>query len=297
MPFTYEHSWTLGAPRDRVMAALTEPAQLMRWFAEHVDVELRAGGRYRFWGRHTLGTPAAGDARQQLTRYEAGRHLAFTWSLHDVGTEVAIDVAVDGEQSRLTLQHAVSGELPVPRARELIDDHWRLSMGNLSEHLAGTASILLPDYADPMPEVRMVVQIKAPVAVVWRALTEPALVNRWFGSTSAIVEPRTGGRYELGWTYTVDGREVDAGPTEIIAIVPNAKLVLAWPDWRGDASVTGQTITFLLEPTATGTTLTFVHAGFGRTSDMGDYGFGWKSLVGTLVTLIESPEDLPRTNA
>ncbi len=54
------------------------------------------------------------------------------------------------------------------------------------------------------------------------------------------------------------------------------KLVLDWPDWRGDASVGGQTITFGLAPLDGGRTLlSFVHAGYGRTTDVGDYGFGW----------------------
>lgn len=46
----------------------------------------------------------------------------------------------------------------------------------------------------------------------------------------------------------------------------------------GDASVPGQTITFHLEPSgAQGakTKLTFVHAGFGRATDVSDYSFGW----------------------
>jgi hypothetical protein len=51
--------------------------------------------------------------------------------------------------------------------------------------------------------------------------------------------------------------------------------VLTWPDWRGDATPTGQTISFTLEPEGQGTRLTFVHAGFSRTTDVSDYPFGW----------------------
>ena len=55
----------------------------------------------------------------------------------------------------------------------------------------------------------------------------------------------------------------------------NERLVLNWPDWRGDETVTGQTISFQLEPIDTRTRLTFVHAGFTRTADLSDFPFGW----------------------
>ena len=118
---------------------------------------------------------------------------------------------------------------------------------------------------------------------MFRALVEPERINRWFGSESSVVEPRVGGRYGLNWSYKVDGKDVAGGPTKILEIIPNEKLVLDWPDWRGDESITGQTITFLLAPSGSGgTTLTFIHAGFGRTTDMSDFGFGWKYFLDLL---------------
>ena len=52
--FLLELSCPLPAPRERVFALLTEPAELARWFGPHgfttpsVEVELRTGGGYRF---------------------------------------------------------------------------------------------------------------------------------------------------------------------------------------------------------------------------------------------------------
>ena len=57
--------------------------------------------------------------------------------------------------------------------------------------------------------------------------------------------------------------------------MPGRKLVLDWPDWRGDTTVTGQTTPWLLEPVGSATRVTFIHAGFSRTTDIGDYPFGW----------------------
>jgi uncharacterized protein YndB with AHSA1/START domain len=124
--------------------------------------------------------------------------------------------------------------------------------------------------------------IDAAPDVVFRALIEPERIDRWFGSRSAVVEPRVGGRYHLNWKYQVDGVDVTGGPTRILEMVPNRKLVLDWPDWRGDAKVTGQSIAFHLEPAGEGTRVTFIHGGFGRTTDMSDYPFGWLHFLGAL---------------
>ena len=44
---------------------------------------------------------------------------------------------------------------------------------------------------------------------------DPEFLNRW-GAKAAFVEPRAGGRYGYGWTYTHEGREVVSGPTRIL---------------------------------------------------------------------------------
>lgn len=286
MSWTYEHSWKLEASPAKVFTALTDPAQLTRWFAEKAVVTLKPGGAYRFWGKHTLEAPAEKDARQAITRIEAGRLLSFTWTIYGVETEVAITLASEGESCRVTLRHEIKGNLAMPRPKELIEDHWRLAFRNLAEHLAGGGGILRLDFTDPAPEIRMVIRIEAKPDAVFRALIEPELINRWFGTNSAVVEPRPGGRYEVGWKYKVDGRDVAGGPTRILEIVPNEKLVLDWPDWRGDTSVTGQTISFLLRPVGAATELTFVHAGFTRTADISDYPFGWDGFLSELVKVV-----------
>ena len=288
MTSTYEHTFELPAPPDRVYRAWTDSTELTRWFAERADLSVAPGGRFRFWGKYTLGCPAEGEARQTITRLEPGRTLGFTWGLYQVDTEVTVSLTAEEKGSKLALSHRIDGDLGVSRPRELIDDLWRLSCGNLAKHLEGGAGLMLPDYSDPKPEVRLTVSIAAPPEVVFRALIEPEAINKWFGSKSAVVEPRVGGRYDLNWTYKVDGKEVAGGPTHILEFVPNRKLVLNWPDWRGDASVTGQTISFLLEPAGQGTRVTLVHAGFSRTTDMSDYPFGWVWFLDGLVREAEA---------
>jgi uncharacterized protein YndB with AHSA1/START domain len=277
MNWTHEHSCKLPASPERVFRALTDRDELTCWFAEHAAPGTIPGGSFRFWGRHTLGVPGQADATQRITRFEPDAALGFTWRLYEAATEVTIVLAADGDGARtgLVLRHEIHGDLGVTRARELIDDLWKFSLGNLSCHLAGGTGIVLPDYAHPAPEIRLTITIEASPEAVFRALIEPEQITRWFGTNSAVVEPKPGGRYDLHWQYQVDGKDVHGGPTKILEIVPNRKLVLDWPDWRGDPTVTGQTITWLLEPVGSTTMVTLIHAGFGRTTDIGDYPFGW----------------------
>jgi uncharacterized protein YndB with AHSA1/START domain len=277
MSWSYEQSVTLAASTERVFRAWTDREELTRWFAEHAAPGAAPGEGFRFWGRHTLCAPTAEEASQRLTRFEPVTALAFTWELYHTPTEVSVTLAPEegGAGTKLRLRHEVHGDLGITRSRELISDHWKFTLGNLVAHIDGGAGIVRPDYTDPAPEVRMTITIAASPEAVFRALIEPEQINRWFGTTSAIVEPKVGGRYDLQWRYKVDGVEVHGGPTTILELVPNRKLVLDWPDWRGDTTVTGQTITWLLEPAGGGTQLTLIHAGFGRTADISDYPFGW----------------------
>ena len=43
--------------------------------------------------------------------------------------------------------------LAVPWSEELVDDLWRLTLGNLQAYLRGGDGIVLPDYTDPNPEI------------------------------------------------------------------------------------------------------------------------------------------------
>jgi len=280
--FTFTHTFTLSASSDRVFAALTEPRELQQWFAEHVDVGSSAGEAYRFWGRHTLDTPGAEQATQRLTLFEAGQRLEFSWEIGTVPTMVSISLAAHTSGTQATVTHQVQGDLGRSRPRELIEDHWRLAFGNLMAHLGGGTGLLLPDYDDPRPEVHQVLTIAAPPHVVFQCLVEPTLVNQWFGTKAAEVEPREGGRYSLNWRYEVEGRTVEGGPTRILGFEQDRLLVLDWPDWRGEASVADQWISFSLQPVGDGTRLTFVHGGFHRTADLSDFPFGWSYFLGLL---------------
>jgi uncharacterized protein YndB with AHSA1/START domain len=290
--WTHTHRCALAGAPNRVFDALTDDRQLRQWFAEHVKVEPRSGGSFRFWGRHTYGTPREGDARQRFTRYEPGRALSFQWPFDGLDTEVSFSLQAgdpDGEteQTKLTLEHRFPEKPAGPYAEELVDDLWRLTLGNLDAHLRGGEGVVLPDFSDPSPEVRASIVIDAPVERVFAALMDPTALNKWIAS-AAEVEPRQGGRYSYGWTYKVGERDVSGGPTRIIDLVPNERLVTDWPDWRGDPSKPPTRVAWLLERVGSKTRVTIVHGEFPRVVDVSDYPFGWPAFLRQLKTVVET---------
>lgn len=278
MTWTYTHAITVAADRARVFDALAIDGELEAWFAERASVELVVGGSYRFWGRFTLGVPTAAQATQRLIGINPGRELVVQWTIAGCPTQFAVNLSSVPGGTQVHVAHLVDGDLGVLRQRELIDDFWRLSLGNLASYLSGGEGLVRPDMTDPAPEIRLTIDIAAPPEKVFRFLVEPELVRRWAGGNPAI-EPRIGGAVDLGWRYQVDGRTVRGGPTRILELVPPVRLVLDWSDWRGDDSVTGQFIVFDLEPTPSGTRLHFRHAGFTRATDLSDYPFGWNHFL------------------
>ena len=292
MSWTFEHTWPMPSAADVVFAALTTPKALRQWFAEHVDIGENVDGPFRFWGRHSLETPTAALATQRILARTADTLLRFSWTIAGVNTVVAVRLAPsdDGQSCQLHLQHEVNGALGGVRERELIDDHWRFVMGNLTSFLSGGAGIVLPDFSDPTPVVKQSIMINAPRDVVFQTLVTPELVNQWLGSTTTVIDPRAGGRFEVGWTYKIDGRDVVGGPTRIVEFVENERLTLNWPDWRGDKAVPEQTISFVLHDVDGKTRVDFTHAGFTRTTDISDYPFGWVYFLDQLHKVAERTE-------
>jgi uncharacterized protein YndB with AHSA1/START domain len=285
--WTHRHECTLPAAPDRVFTALTHTSELQRWFAEHAAVDLRLGGRFQFWGKHTYGGPRTANERQRVTQLDPNRVLAFQWPFEGAETEVVLTLtsAAERDATRLIVEHRFDC-LPESADIEAVADLWRLTAGNLAAHLRGGDGIVLPDYTDAFPEIRTSIVIDAPPDRVFHALIDPAELNTWIAS-AAEVEPHVGGRYSYGWTYQHDGRDVTGGPTRILELVPNERLVTDWPDWRGDPRKPPTRVAWLIEPFGSKTRVTVVHGEFPRTVDISDYPFGWRGFLDQLKTVVE----------
>lgn len=294
--FTHEFQCKLPVSPARVFAALTDANQLKGWFAEHAEVEPKQGGTFRFWGKHTYGTPTPAQATQRLLRYEPSTALAYSWTIHDQPSEVSFSIEADPESSDGVIvkgKHQFTALPGINRAKEMIDDLWRLQMGNFQAYVTRGQGVLMPDFTDAAPEIRLSILIDAPRERVFQAMLQPELLNKWIAS-AAEVEPRVGGRYSFGWKFDQSGVSVEGGPTRILELVENEKLVVDWPDWRGDKSVPKQKITWLLESVGAQTRVTMIHSDFVRTVDFSDYPFGWGYFLDRLKLAAEG-KDLPKS--
>lgn len=145
--------------------------------------------------------------------------------------------------------------------------------------------------------VRRTIRIAAPVDQVWRAVTEPEHLSRWFGRT-VLAGVGAGAAPHAGATGTMTFGESYVVPFRVEAIDPPRSVSYRWgnDDAAGTLTetldeATSTVFTFTLEAFADGTQLTVVETGFDRTSDpaanLAEHGRGWVSELDKLVALLE----------
>ena len=280
--YEYAYPVPLSANVATVFRALTNADALKSWFAESVDIGSGEGDQFRFWGRHSFATPNREDATQRITKYEPATAIGFTWRLFDQNTEVTWTLSEDEKNSaatKITVSHRFEKLPDFHRARECIDDLWRIHTGSLCFFLNGEEDVFRPDFDDPSPEARCVLEINAPPENVFAVLVTPEHIKKWFPAPDPFVEPRVGGDYGFGFVFESEGEKKSSPPMKILEFVENERLVITWPDWRGDESVPDQSVAWTLEDLGGRTRLTLVHSGFTRTTDISDYPFGWQEFM------------------
>jgi len=130
------------------------------------------------------------------------------------------------------------------------------------------------------------VEIGVPPERVFRALASEEL-TRWWGSADTYRVTRWTGDFRVGGAWRSEGVGADGKPFsvagEFLEVDPPRKLVQTWrADWDGGATTT---ITYRLDPTATGTRLTLRHEGFaGRPESCDGHSEGWERVFGWLAT-------------
>ena len=232
------------APLKVTYEALTGPAALRVWLAEHVDVDLP--GKYEFWGRYT---PDGAQPHQRVLHVDE-HTIRFAWTLDGVETTTQIEVAEDEDGTLVTLSQS---DLPSfadvladkAGARGALQTFWSLAIANLADYLAGRE--LTPKCDFTSSELHASVVIDTAPDKVFDSMIQPEVFRKWFGA-NVDIEPYVGGRFAMG------GFELDPGGAKFVEFEPGRRATLRFAD--------GETTSWELEGSDGKTRLTMVHSGF-----------------------------------
>ena len=132
------------------------------------------------------------------------------------------------------------------------------------------------------PPIRTVVierEIAHPPEKIWRALTQPHLIEEWLMKTD--FKPVKGQKFNFRNQPKPDINVVV--DCEVLDVEPNRTLSYSWAAYGLDTVVT-----FTLEPTATGTVLRMEQTGFRPEHDLAYKGAraSWKHFIAALDKLV-----------
>ncbi|WP_246644114.1 SRPBCC family protein [Nonomuraea ceibae] len=233
------------APVKEVRNALTDPALLRVWLAEHAEVSLPE--RYAFWGRHT----PEGDAPHQRLLHADDDTVRVAWTLD--GVETTAELSVEEETPDSTIVTVSQTHFDYREAmtessiRGVLQTYWCLALANLAEHFEGRE--LTPKVDFTSDDLRATVTIDAAPSAVFESLIDSEAVTRWFGYPIEI-EPHVGGRYAMG------GFDNDPHPAKVLELEPEQRLTVDW----GPVGISS----WELEGSDGRTRLTMVQSGFDR---------------------------------
>ncbi|MQA09597.1 MAG: hypothetical protein GEU98_13805 [Pseudonocardiaceae bacterium] len=271
----------IAAPVATVYGGLIDAAALRTWFAEHAVVDLD-GGRYEFWGRHTV----QGDrVRQRLLGVEPERSIRFAWELDGAKDAVATITLRPQPGNGTVLRFALS-KLPAATDYdgEAVHTFLMLALDNLANYVEGRRLAPLFDFSRPATDrARAELTIDAPVDRVYASLTEPGQVDRWTGG-AATIEPEVGGRYDYGWEH---------GPVRILELEPERTVAHSWTYPGSPETV----VRWELEESQGKTKLIIVHSGFDDPGLAESFRMGWYGFLHSLRRLHERGDAWALVNA
>ena len=127
-------------------------------------------------------------------------------------------------------------------------------------------------------------EIPHPPEKIWRALTEPHLIEEWLMKSD--FKPAVGHRFNFraeraDWKMVLD--------CEVLAIEPSRKLTYTWNFAGNDpAHRLESVVTWTLTPTGTGTLLRMEQAGFRPDQQQAYQGarFGWQKFFASLEQVV-----------
>ena len=246
------------APVKVTYDALTDPAALRVWLAEHAEVDLP--GTYAFWGRST---PDGAEPHQRVLHADE-RTIRLAWTIDGVETTSQLELDEDEDGTLVTLSQT---DLPDfddiladrAGARGALQTFWTLAIANLADYLADRDLTPKCDFTSPSLQASVV--IGAAPDAVFDSLTRAEHFRRWFGA-NVDIEPRLGGRFAMG------GFDLDPGRATFVEFEPGAKATLLF-------AADGESTSWELDGAEGKTRLTVVHSGFDPANPPYPAWLGW----------------------
>jgi len=269
----------IEASPERVFEALTSTDALKTWFAEQADISL-ADNRYQFWGKFTPGNPDREGGNQQLVAFEAGKHLQYKWAYLDVETTVTFKLRKRGTDSTILTLH--QNKVNVGKhhyAYFTAEDFWFLCLENLRRYIDGKTAKARVDFSQSLTgNIHHETEIDASADTVFDVLINPKQLDRWI-ATKADVEPKQGGKFDLGWAGVPAFR--------ILEITHGVSLSYEWPEDDGGGELVASVVTWTLKESNGKTRLTFVHSGFADDAETDGIQAGWRNFVNWVQSIAE----------
>ena len=137
MPAIRRHIHIATGPR-RVWKALTTAEGLTSWLADEARIDARKGGRVVMVGEDDDGNPVT--ELGIIHKWRPTSHLEIIWdTIGDFptrGSKVAFQLALDGDETRLSNIHSGGGSLfENEEERSQLDTDWRRALKGLQSML------------------------------------------------------------------------------------------------------------------------------------------------------------------
>lgn len=284
----------IESPVAQVWRAITEPAELSKWFCQSSVVRMEPGGSY-----HLESTVPHATGNHQVLLVEPNRVLGLNWMIHGNPTQVHLLLENLRGMTRVTVKHFIPDDFPT---MEGIKD----SLGNVQgglEYLWCYAFILLKSYLrDSETQFRMESE-GDPLGIEWqttigctpdaafRALVDPEEIKKWNPYCGEIkIQPESGGRYSFGWKAEEEGTD---GPDRIVEFQHGHRVTYTW---HGQDPKT--LVSWTVEPMEGGNTrLRFTHSGFLKNPKLVlEYKLGWAHFLYALKMSLEEKQSMDDWN-
>ena len=299
----------IAAPVERVFQALTDSAQLIRWWGDEAckpsvwEIDARLGGEWHFEASDSTEKLAINGvshfkAHGEIVEYDPPRILAYIWLANwhehpDHPTLVRWELVPSASGTRVKVTH--TGLTDERVARQDYTGGWPGVLELLRTHCeravkaSAVAIAVSPDQDSLVGEVFIAV----PPDRVFQAITDPQQLLKWWGQkglyrcTEWEADLKPGGRWrsagvnESGARFEVKGEYLEIDRPHL--------LVHTWlASWAGDLE---STVRWELTAAPGGTLVKMRHSGLaGKPEALKSFSGGWPRVLAWAQSFLERGE-------